>query len=221
MGLGTLPSSSTPGDRWPCCDAGAPADGCTCKEVVQQVATVRFGEHNAELQPRVFVYVLDAHSHPMRKECYQDCKIKHAKVRKCQEVNFPTRLRICIMIQSLITQLHTVFPQNSCFPLCTGRQRVFEWEAIQYCVVCLLLLMTLFRPRSEGGITDGLTVLFCFLAHLHHSTSGQCFMNTLCSGPVRSWMLCWPHSWTWNTGTLSVSLGLAALPKCFRFPYLH
>lgn len=126
MGLGTLPSSSTPGDHWPCCDAGAPADGCTCKEVVQQVATVRFGEHNAELQPRVFVYVLDTHSHPMRKECYQDCKIKHAKVRKCQDINFPTRLCICIMIQSLITQLHTVFPQNSCFPLCTGRRRVFE-----------------------------------------------------------------------------------------------
>ena len=190
--LGTPPSSSTPGDHCPCCDASAPADGCTCKEVVQQGATVRFGEHNAELQSWVFVYILDTHSCPMEKECYQDCKIKHAKVRKCQDVNFPTRLHICIMIQSLITQLHTVFPQNSCFPLCTGRPLLFEWEAIQYFVFSLLFLITLFRPcamREELLMA----VLFCFLALLHHSTSGQCFMNTFCSGPVWFWVLCWPH----------------------------
>lgn len=109
MALGGLPSSSAPGDDRPCCDTSAQADGCTCEEVVQQGAAVGFGEHNAQLQPQLFVYILDARLCPVEKECYQDCKIKCAEVRKCQDVNFPTRLHIWIMIQSLITQLHTVF----------------------------------------------------------------------------------------------------------------
>lgn len=177
MGLGTVSRSSTPGDCCPCCDASAPADGCTCKEVVQQGAAVRFGEHNAELQPQVFVYILDTHSCPMEKVCYQDCKIKHAKVRKCQVVNFPTRLCICIMIQSLITQLHTFFHR---IPASLCAQDV-------HCCLNEKLLNILFSPYCFSRHYSGramkeellVALLFCFLARLHHSISGHCFMNTL------------------------------------------
>lgn len=71
--------------------------------------------------------------------------------------------------------------------------------------------MTLFRLHSEGGITDDLIILLCFLAVLPHSISGQSFMNTLCSvldavqAPFMNWELnnleCLP--WT------------SSLTKCF------
>lgn len=63
------------------------------------------------------------------------------------------------------------------------------WEFIQCFIFFLLFLVTLLRPCNEGGINDGFIILFYFL-----DISSHCFMNTLCSGRVWSWMLCWPHS---------------------------
>lgn len=46
----------------PLCDATAQPDGCTHEEVVQQGAAVWLGEHNAELQPWVFMYWTRVHA---------------------------------------------------------------------------------------------------------------------------------------------------------------
>lgn len=134
---------------------------------------------------------------PYEKECYEACKIKHAKVRQCQEVNFPTRLCMCIMIQSLITQLHTVFPQNFCFPLCTGCPRLFAWEAIWYFVFSLLFVTRLFRPCNEVGITDGLMALFSCL-----------------SSPYCKWPVFHEHSLQWPDLILDAVLALFTNWEC-------
>lgn len=105
----------------------------------------------------------------MEKECSCDCKIKHAKVWKCQDVDFPTPLHICLVTQSLITQLHAAFPTEFLHPSVLGVPAVVSREAIQYFIFLLLPLMTLFRLHNEGGIMDALMVLF--FAHLHDSIS--------------------------------------------------
>lgn len=140
----------------------------------------------------MFVYILDTYSRPIEEECHQDCKIKRAKVRKCQDINFPTRLRICVMIQPLITQLQAVFPQNSCVPLCTGCPLLLGREAIQYFVSSLWFLVTWFRPCSRGRIADG-HMVFISLLVFTTAKARRCLVGTLCSDPVSSWMLCCPH----------------------------
>lgn len=94
------PVAELQSESHPCCDVGTPHSGCGFKKYH---AVLQFGESNAELQPGVFVYVLDTCSWHMEKECSCDCKIKHAKVRKCQDVDFPTLLHVCLVTQSLIT----------------------------------------------------------------------------------------------------------------------
>lgn len=106
LGLGTLPSSSTPGygqsslwcnsPAWWLHPWGSGSAGCSSLAWWAQCWITALS-----------VYVLDTCSCPIEKEFYQDCKIKHMS-EKCQDIDFPTCLCICIMNQPLITQLHTV-----------------------------------------------------------------------------------------------------------------
>lgn len=74
----------------------------------------------------------------MEKECSCDCKIKHAKVRKCQDVDFPTLLHVCLVTQSLITQLHTAFPTEFLHPSVHGMPAFVSKRS--YSIFCFLLV---------------------------------------------------------------------------------
>lgn len=71
--------------------------------------------------------------------------------------------------------------------------------------------MTLFRLRSEGGITEDLIILLCFLALLPHSISGQSFINTL--GSVLDAVLAPFMNWEYKK--LECLPWTSSLIKCF------
>lgn len=185
------PVAELQSESHPYCDVGAAGGGCGFKEVVKYSAVLQFGENNAELQPGVFVHVLDICSWYMEKKCSRDCKIKHAKVRKCQDVDFPIFLHVCLVIQSLITQLHAAFSTEFLHPSVHGMPAFVSKRS--YLIFCFLLIaphdiIQAAQWRRNYGFPHGFVLVFCSSSWQH-----KCFMNALCSGPVWSWVCSQPH----------------------------